>query len=276
MAGTPADMRLGGSIRPQGRARTVPGGYRIDGRWDFASGIHYARWVQCPCVIDGGPRVRTMWIPAESMRIIDTWTVVGLRGTGSHDFEVHDVFVPDAFSTSLADPPRQAGALYRARFFLTWLWTVTVANSFGIARGAIDTFTQVAAQKASTSSTALLRDRPTVQAKIAQAEATLQSSRTYVIDTIGRLWSLVSAGETDLDRPFMQARLAITHGMHEAVRAVDAVYHAAGTNAVYAANAIERPFRDIHVCVQHGAALPQHFESAGKVLMGLRPTDPGW
>jgi alkylation response protein AidB-like acyl-CoA dehydrogenase len=74
----------------------------------------------------------------------------------------------------------------------------------------------------------------------------------------------------------MQARLAITHSMHEAMRVVDLVFHTAGTNAIHTRNPLERHFRDIHVAVQHNSAFPTHLESAGKVLLGLRPSDPGW
>ena len=86
----------------------------------------------------------------------------------------------------------------------------------------------------------------------------------------------VTSGNSDLDAAITQARLAITHGMHESARSVDLVFHAAGTNAVYAKNPLERYFRDIHVTLQHGAALPVHMEAAGKSLLGLRPSDPGW
>ena len=93
-----------------GRARPVDGGYRIDGRWDFASGVNHARWLMCPCVLwdddkpmrtpTGTPMTRIFWVPAESATILDTWHVLGLRGTGSHDFSLADVFVPAAI------PPR--------------------------------------------------------------------------------------------------------------------------------------------------------------------------
>ena len=90
------------------------------------------------------------------------------------------------------------------------------------------------------------------------------------------MWERASRGEKDLDAAVAQARLAITHGMHEAARAVDLIFHAAGTNAVYERNPLERHFRNIHVAVQHAAGLPAHMEAAGKALLGLRPTDPGW
>lgn len=104
----------------------------------------------------------------------------------------------------------------------------------------------------------------------------VSSARAYVQVAVGDLWERASRGEKDLDAAVAQARLAITHGMHEAVRAVDLIFHAAGTNAVYERNPLERHFRNIHVAVQHVAGLPAHMEAAGKALLGLRPTDPGW
>lgn len=286
MAGQPADLRLSGSIRPLGRAIPVPGGYRVSGQWDFASGIHHATWLLCTSTImegdrprkdaNGAPVWRVMWVPKAQVTIKDTWTVVGLRGTGSHDFVVDDVFVPTTHSISTTEPPWIQSTHYRARLHATCAWTTTVANSLGIARGAMDAFSEMATTRASTMSSALLRDRPRVQAITGEAEAILSAARAYVMDAVGRAWDLATSDDTDIDRAVMQARLAITHGMHEARRVVDLLFHAAGTNAVYATSPLERCFRDIHVAIQHGASLPQHYESAGKVLLGLRPTDPGW
>ena len=125
-------------------------------------------------------------------------------------------------------------------------------------------------------STTLLRDRPLVQTRVAEAEAILSAARAYAVDAVGAAWDAVNSGAPDPSREIAQARLAITHGMHEAVRAVDLVFHAAGTNAVYRKYPLERYFRDIHTAVQHVAGLPSHYESAGKALLGLRPNDMGW
>ena len=286
MAGSPADLRLSGSIRPLGKAVPVDGGWRVSGQWDFASGVHHARWLMCTSVImdgdrprrdaNGQPVWRVMWVPKAQGRIVDTWDVVGLRGTGSHDFVVEDVFVPAAYATHPADAPVHRVPGYHPRFHASFQWTTTVANSLGIARGAMDAFVELATTRASTMSSALLRDRPAVQAKVAEAEAIICSARAFVLDAIGRLWQVGRDGGSDIDEPIARARLAIVHGMREAQRAVDLLFHAAGTNAVYARSPLERAFRDIHVAIQHGAALPQHIESAGKALLGLRPTDPGW
>jgi alkylation response protein AidB-like acyl-CoA dehydrogenase len=284
--GQPPDVRIAGSLRPEGKAYAVDGGYRVRGRWDFASGIDHARWLLCTCAImdedqprltpAGLPVVRHLLVPAAAATIEDTWSVVGMRGTGSHDFIVDDVFVPTPRTFSFAEPPGQAGALYHPRLVLVVAWTSTVANALGIARGAIDAFIELATHRSSTSAPTLLRDRPYVQTRVAEAEAILRAARAYVIDAVGTAWEAVCADVPDPSREIAQARLAVTHGMHEAVRAVDLVFHAAGTNALYRKYPLERYFRDIHAAVQHAAGLPSHYESVGKALLGLQPEGIGW
>jgi indole-3-acetate monooxygenase len=283
MVGAPADFRAAGSLRPQGQAREVDGGYRVSGRWNFASGVTYARWLYCTCrVMDGDtprlsptgtPLTRAAWVPVASARIEDTWSVVGLRATGSHDFIVDDVLVDKAFTSSFAEPAFEPGQLYSSRLFFVTLWVIVAANALGIARGAIDAFVELAG-RSSTSSPVPLRDRAAVQSRVAEAEAILGAARAFVLDTVAVVWD--GAGGADPSLAIAQARLAITHAIHEAVRATDVVFHAAGTNAIYSANPLERHFRDVHVVVQHNAAFAVHYESAGKVLLGLRPSDPGW
>jgi alkylation response protein AidB-like acyl-CoA dehydrogenase len=284
--GKPPDVRIAGSLRPEGKAYPIDGGYRVRGRWDFASGIDHANWLLCTCaVMDGDearrtsagtPEIRHLLVPIGAATIDDTWLVVGMCGTGSHDFLVDDVFVPTRYSFSFAEPSGQRGALYQPRLLLVVAWTSTVGNALGIARGAIDAFIELAAGKGSTSSTTLLRERPLVQTRVAEAEAILGAARAYVIDAVGTAWESVCADQHDPSRDIAQARLAITHGMHEAVRAVDLIFHAAGTNALYRKYPLERYFRDVHAAVQHAAGLPGHYESAGKVLLGLRPEGMGW
>jgi alkylation response protein AidB-like acyl-CoA dehydrogenase len=286
LAGTPADYRGAGSARPGGRAWAVPGGYRVKGRWNFASGIQNARWLYCTCIMMDGdkpeqtaagtPVLRAVWVPRESVTIVDTWSVMGMRGTGSQDFTVDDVIVPAARSCPSDSPPTETGPLYNQRAWYVHLWTPSAANALGIARGAIDSLAEIAATEASTMSTNLLRDRSLVQTRIAEADAIVNAARAYVFDAVGTLWRTLSAGETPSDHAIAQGRLAIVHAMHESVRAVDKVFHAAGTNAIYTRLPLERAFRDVHVAAQHAAALPLYFESAGKVLLGLHPGDPGW
>jgi alkylation response protein AidB-like acyl-CoA dehydrogenase len=284
--GNPPDVRIAGSLRPEGQAYPVNGGYRIRGRWDFASGIHHANWLLCTCTIMDGdaprqtpagvPETRSMLIPADAATVVDTWSVVGMCGTGSQDFIVDEVFAPAAHSFSLADPPQAPGPLYHPRLLFVVLWTGTVGNALGMARGAMDAFITLASQAHSTSAPTLLRDRALVQTQVAEAEAILGAARAYVVTSVEAAWETVCAGVPDPSREIAQARLAITHGMHEAVRVVDRLFHAAGTNGIYRKHGLERYFRDIHTAVQHAAGLPVHLEAAGKVFLGLRPHDLGW
>jgi len=286
LAGTPADYRGAGSARPGGQVREVAGGYMVKGRWNFASGIQNASWLYCTCImmdgdtprrtVAGAPVLRAVWVPRENVTIVDTWSVMGMRGTGSQDFTVDDVVVPARRSCLSDDPPIETGPLYNPRAWYVNLWTASAANALGIARGAIDSLAGIAATEASTMSSNLLRDRPMVQTRIAEAEAIVNAARAYVFDAVGRLWDTLCSGVTPSDQEIAQGRLSLVHAMHESVRAVDKVFHAAGTNAIYTRLPLERAFRDIHVAVQHAAALPGYFESAGKVLLGLRPADPGW
>jgi indole-3-acetate monooxygenase len=286
MFGQSGNLLGAGSLRPQGRAWPVDRGYRIKGRWNFASGLLNANWLFCPTVVmdgdapqltsAGAPLTRTMWVPASTVTFIDNWSVMGMRGTGSQDFAIDDVFVPEAHSISLADPSTDPGPLFRPRLFLAFAHLLFAASALGIARGAIEALIAMASRDATTMSTLLLRDRPLVQTRLAQAEAIVNGARAYVIGSLARLWDLVCANETDPSRELAQVRLAVPYAVHESVRAIDLLFHAAGTNAIYTANPLERKFRDIHVAVQHGAAFPVHYESAGKVLLGLRPSEPGW
>src|SRR5579872_3629408 len=104
----------------------------------------------------GAPVLRAVWVPREQVTIVDTWSVMGMRGTGSQDFTVDDVFVPARRSCLSDDPPIATGALYNHRAWYVHLWTPTAANALGIARGAIDSLAAIAATEASTMSTNLL------------------------------------------------------------------------------------------------------------------------
>jgi indole-3-acetate monooxygenase len=283
-SGQPANFRATGSIRPQGRAYVVGGGYRVEGRWDFASGIDHANRLYCTCLVmedgkpqqtaQGTPRIRAAWLAPDQAMVEETWDTVGMRGTGSHDFIVNNAFVPAEHTCFIGDAPCETGPLYKSRRIMVTLNVTTVANALGIARGAIDALISLS-DSGSPMSDVPLRDRHLVQSKLGEAEAILRSARAFAIDSFGSLWNAIET-DIDLTHPIMQARLAIVHGMRESARAVDIVFHAAGTHAIHKRNPIERHFRDIHVAVQHNAGFLSQYENAGKVVMGGRPTEIGW
>jgi len=161
-------------------------------------------------------------------------------------------------------------------FFSTLAHLLFAANALGVARGAIDALLDMASREALSLSPVLLRDRAPVQGQVAHAHAIVSAARCYVMEALAGFWTVVLANEIDPIEAMAEIRLAIPYAINESVRAVDLVFRAAGTNANYLANPLERQFRDIHAAAQHYAAFPIHYESAGKVLMGLRPTEVGW
>ena len=291
MFGEPPSFRMAGSIRPEGRALAVDGGYRVSGHWDYASGINHANWLMCTCVIEDGngplltgqglPVTRSLLAPVEKGTILDNWSTVGMRGTGSHDFTLEDVFVPEENSFLLFGPPQESGPLYHPRLSLIAAWAPVAANSLGMARGAMDAFLDLASETGSTGSATPLRERPAVQTKVAEAEAIIGAARAYVISSVESVWQAVCGGIEnlsleDLDIEVAHARLSITHAIWESVRAVDLIFHAAGTNAVHRRHPLERFFRDVHTAAQHVGAAPSNLDAAGQALLGLRPGSPGW
>jgi len=217
----------------------------------------------------GAPDARLMLFPAGEARIIDTWTVAGLRGTGSHDIAVEDLFVPHERSFSLVtDPSLHARPLYAFPMF-GLLALGIAAVTLGIARGAIDDLVELAGAKTPTYSRRLLGERATVQADVARAEAVLGSARALVFETIDEAWARAqSDGAIDV-RARARLRLAAAHAATAAARAVDLMYDAGGGTVVYASSPLQRRFRDVHVATQHVLVAPATLELVGRILLGL-------
>jgi indole-3-acetate monooxygenase len=276
---------MGGVLAATGRAVRVQGGYRVTGRWAFASGCEYATWLLGGCQVyngeharstpTGAPELRLLFFPRAECEILDTWSAGGLRGSGSHDFRVRDVFVPCRRSFSSAAAPVQPGPLYRLPF-LALLASMLPAVALGIARGAIDALAELAATKTPAASRSLLGERAMVQVQIAQAEALVRSGRAFLFETLREAWADVVAGRTISLRQHALLRLAATHSAACATEAVDLMYQAGGGTSVYTSSRLERAFRDVHVATQHLAIATTVYEPAGRVLLGLDPGTPAF
>lgn len=277
--GRDPDVVTGGVFAPRGKAVSVEGGYRVSGRWAFASGIEHCAWRMGGCLLfdDGTPRMlpnglpdaRMMIFPAEDSQVIDTWSVAGLRGTGSHDLAVQDIFVPAERSVSLVtDRPVRSGPLYAFPVFgLLALGIAAVAT--GMARGAIDEFSRLAGAKTPTGSRKLLADRPLVQMQVAQAEATLRAARTFLFDTVEEVWqAAVAAGAITVAQRGL-LRLAATHATVSSAQVVDLMYNAGGATSIYDSSPLQRYFRDIHVATQHLMVAPPTYELVGRLFLNL-------
>ncbi len=269
----------GGVFAPYGKASVVAGGYRVTGRWPFASGCEHCTWLMGGSVVldhgrpsllpSGQPDSRMMLFPAADVEIIDTWTVSGLRGTGSHDIAVTDLFVPEARSVSLiTDRPCQPGPLYTFPVF--GLLALGIAGvGLGIARSAIDELVRLAAAKTPTSSRKRLGDRAIIQMHVAEAEALLRAARAFLFDAIDDAWHAAQGvGAISVEQRAL-LRLAATHAATSAAKVVDLMYNAGGGSSIYATNALQRQFRDIHVVTQHMMVAQPTYELTGRIFLGI-------
>jgi alkylation response protein AidB-like acyl-CoA dehydrogenase len=264
---------------PTAQAVAVEGGYRVTGRQGFSTGCKHAAWIAAHAQViengeprqlpDGQPDTRYLFVPVAEVELLDTWHVRGLRGTSTHHFAVHDVYVPEERTVlSAAAPLLETGPLYQ--FPRTLLFASgDAATALGVARTALTAFVELAGAKEPRAVQGLLRDQPMVQADVGLAEAQLRSAHALLTETVGKTWSEVSrTGTINLDQRAAM-RLAATHTMRLAIEVVDAVYNAGGATSVYDGQIIQRAFQDIHVLSQHIQARRTHYEMLGRYCLGL-------
>ena len=274
-----------GSARERGRAVAVPGGYRVTGRWFFASGCMHSALLHGACrVFDGdAPRLRAngdqeiriaYFYPKSQARIIDTWNVSGLRGTGSHDIEVEDLFVPEEHTFSAMDRrARITGPMNRIHGFdLAGCGFCCVG--LGVARAAIDAFIELATVKIPRSSSDLLRERAMVQTQVGEAEATLRSGRALLFEVVGDMWDTVVHGGLVTEGQRSDLRMAMTHAAQSAARATHMVCVAAGTTSIFASSPLERHARDAEVVTRHNQLQIVNYEAVGRTMLGLESNSP--
>jgi alkylation response protein AidB-like acyl-CoA dehydrogenase len=264
------------------RAIAVEGGYRVTGKWDFASGCRQARWMGAHChVVEadgslrlnrfGRPTERTLLFPASEATLLDTWKTIGLRGTASDSYCVNDLFVSEAFSSTREDPTlrRERGPLYA--FTTQSLYATGVsAVALGIARAMLSEFVMLASRK-SPRGLARLADNAVVQADVARAEARLGSARAYLIETLTTIYAYADDMAPIEVSDRARVRLACTNATQGAIEVADFAYKAAGIDSIFPGSPFERRFRDIHTLSQQIQSRAAHFESVGQVLLGVPP-----
>ena len=259
-----------GVLAPRGTATRVDGGYIVTGTWPFASGCMDASWISVGAMIDdpgGGSGALphsarlSFFLPRNEFGIVDTWDVMGLRATASHDVTVDNRFVPDSRVFDLSGPPRTQETI--ARFPVFGLLAAGIgAVTLGIARAAIDEASELAGVKVPTGSKRRLIDRPAVQEAIARAETMVAAARCYLHD-------LASPGASVSIVDRARLRMAATFAVSMSREAVDLMYTAAGGSSVYARSPLQRQFRDIHAATQHLMVAQPTWELGAKALLGI-------
>jgi alkylation response protein AidB-like acyl-CoA dehydrogenase len=278
MAGNPNAVIAGTIFAGTGSARPQPGGYRVSGRWAFASDCHHADCMVASSVVvddgearhgpDGSPQLHAFLLPVVACEIVETWETTGLRGTGSHDFQAQDVFVPEGHYWRPSDVARQPGPLYSALVYNFWAPNIA-AVALGIARAALDSFAGLASEKRTNRNPTVLAQRETIQERVGEAEALVRAGRAFVFEAVRDSWATLTSGGALSERQSALNRLAAATAVKNAVEAVDVVYAAAGGTSIYARSPLERCFRDVHVVPHHAVVGPGMFALAGRSFLGL-------
>ena len=280
--GNGADVLIAAQFGRPLTAKPVQGGYRIAGRAPFVSNCYDSNWFAMTAVVsraedEAEPEMVMVYFPRESGQIIDTWHVLGMRGTGSNDVSVEDVFVPISRTFPMV-PEFESGSHYQGPLYRFPLFGIVATSippvMLAMARNAIDEVSALAQGKTPVASSKLLRDRASAQAKVARAEAILRSGRLLLYDTLSTAWEMTLAGETLSLTKKADLLLASTHAATSATKAVELMYSVAGTSAIRTTSPLERYFRDIQVLKHHALAAESRYETVGQVYLGLPPDLP--
>ena len=265
---------------PTAKAIAVPGGYRVTGNQPFSTGCRHASWVAPHATViengevrlrDGKPDTRYLLVPVAQAELLDTWHTRGMRGTGTHNFVVNDVFVPEERTVfPRGTPAITGGARYRIPHTLGFAGG-DAAVALGLARSCLEAFYEHAGKNTQRYAKGMVRDEPIVQYTVGQAEAWLRSGRAFLMEAVRDMWDEASAGTVTMERR-AALRVATTHAIRLAAQVVEAVYTLSGAAAIFDGRLIQRHFLDMHVITQHVQGRLGNYELVGQVWLGL-PVD---
>jgi alkylation response protein AidB-like acyl-CoA dehydrogenase len=272
------------------RAAPVDGGYRLNGRWGYNSGAPNADWIAAPVTVFDGDQPRIgpagaetvfAFIPPSDAEIIDTWYVTGLRASGTQDLRVDNVFVSeDMVGHATMGPngpvlkPVRDCVMARIPFMSIAGFAQVPPVVLGLARRAIEEFTQLAQTKQSAFGGPRLAEQVQAQVGLAQAEALLRAARTYWYSEIEGLWDVAVHNCPIYLEQRTSQRIASLLATEHCVEVVDLLYRLAGSSAIFQSSPLERCFRDVHTAAQHLQVQEGRWETTGRVFMGLEPGSP--
>jgi alkylation response protein AidB-like acyl-CoA dehydrogenase len=275
---------VAGALMPTGLATAQPGGYVISGRWGYGSGISHCKWMLGACSVvedaqpkrnpDGTSATLIAFFPTIHCEVIDTWHVGGLRGTGSHDYEVHDLFVPTDFTIkNQGSEPFCSSSL--ARF--PWYSAQGAAISsvvLGLAQAALDRYREITQQRIPRVTSTVARDDPATQETVGRATAALNGARAFFYQAVGDVVETAAAGSEYSVSQRANARLAFAHAADTAKYVTRLLHDDAGGAGLYEAPGLHRIFRDVHAAAQHAQLHKNGYRSGGRVVLGLDPGTP--
>lgn len=277
-----ADPRavVNGSLFPPLTAEAVQGGYRVSGRTAFGSGCSYATWLGTQAVVmdngapklgpNGIPVALVVHFPATEAEIIDNWHTLGMRGMGSHDIQVRDIFIPDhrVWPIGPYAPVNPAFTDALTRMGLSWFGPLVASVSLGTARAAVADLIELAQAKTPSYTQVALADKPVVQDRLARARATVDAARSYLYSALAEAEEAVRTQPRLSVEQGIPLALAASNAVEAATRAVDLVHSCAGTSGIREEQRFQQYFRDVHTMSQHAFVSSSRFESAGKLILG--------
>jgi len=275
------DCCVAGSASPPGRAVADKDGYRLTGRWAWASGIHQSKWITLNAFLYDGDKPRTdprgmpqaLWfvVPKDAGTVLDTWHTGGMRGTGSTEFELTNAFVAAEMGTHPF--PENPNAPYPIlRMPPTFLGFNHVCALTGIAKSAINALKALGGKVSMMGGS--LRDNPQTHYAVAKAEAMIESCDLSIKEAFRPLWAKVVAGERPSAEMRARVHRAVALGTESAQQAVQLCYTAAGGTAIFESAPFEKALRDVNAAASHITLRRIFMEESGRVAFGIAPQNP--
>ncbi|MFT4519121.1 MAG: alkylation response protein AidB-like acyl-CoA dehydrogenase [Halioglobus sp.] len=272
-------VTMGGQFFPNGMGEVVEGGYKVTGAWQFGSGTGHSEYV-CAGFIpmdngemvmadNGMPEMMVAVVPREDVVFTDGWHVQGLKGTGSYNYELQDVFVPTQRTYSLfCREPKRGGSTYK---FGVMPLTAGghAAWALGVSRSAIDDVVALAKEKTRMGDENSIAHKQTFQRNLAHHEAMWRAAHQLVVYTFTTVEAQVVAGEALSPKMRADMRIAATYATEASREVVQWAHLAAGTTAIREGNRLERAFRDIYTGTQHAFISEKTYTEAGSLMLGL-------
>jgi alkylation response protein AidB-like acyl-CoA dehydrogenase len=247
-------------------AKTTEGGYLLTGDWSFASGIKHGTHIHTLAIIEETGEPRIFVVPVDKATLIDNWDVIGLRGTGSIDYTMRDVFVPEGFSHfAVTETPKRGGDVYHIGI----IGFATICHSgwaMGVGRRMLDELAVLAREK--TGRAGALVDSSAFHEGYGKAEATFRAARAFVIESWRDVEASLAKGDRVSVRQHTLIRLALTHLTASLHEIANFVYLSAGTTSLRRGT-LQRMLRDVHAGTQHVTSSPPVVQACGRELAGL-------
>ncbi|GAB5450139.1 MAG: acyl-CoA dehydrogenase family protein [Halioglobus sp.] len=273
-------VTMGGQFFPNGTGEKVDGGYRVSGAWQFGSGTGHAEYVAAGFLpMDNGemvmaddgvmPLMSVAVVPREDVTFTDGWHVQGLKGTGSYNYELKDVFVPEHRTYTLFDRnPKRGGTIYRFGV-MPLTGCGHAAWALGVARSAIDDVVHLAKEKTRMGEANSIANKLTFQRNLAHHEGMWRAAHRLVVDTYTEMEARLGDGEALSPEMRADMRIAATYATEASREVVQFAHLAAGTTAIREGSRLERAFRDMYTGTQHAFISENTYTEAGKLMLGL-------